>query len=103
MILVSGADPTSSFSFWRTSFFIGRTYALCSLLGKMLVFQVEEPMVTVTGTEPKPLRFVSVWKLFISVEISLGTVMKCQEAFAADHSHNFSLKMNVGFMSVLYR
>ena len=67
--------------------------------GKMLVFQVVLPIVTFTGTEPKPRRG-PLWKSLICWEVFKGTVTKCQEAFP-DQSQTSDLKVNVGSMEKL--
>ena len=67
---------TARFSFWRISFLTGKRYVLF-LSGKIEVFQLVLPTLTLTGMEPKPFGLKSKL-LFISLLISSFMVTKCQ-------------------------
>src|SRR3989338_65626 len=68
--------PSLTFSFLRTSALSGRRYAPDFLSGKIDVFQLVLPIVTVTGSEPQP-RDNTLNFFLMPSDCFLGRVMKC--------------------------
>ena len=67
--------PSSRSCAFRTGFFTGRTNEPDLLSGKTEVVQREVPIVTMTRTDPNPLRRPSVNSVMSSAQLS-GSVMK---------------------------
>ena len=82
-------SPSLSFSFLRTDAFTGKTNSP-SLVGKILVFHLVFPIVTITLILPKPLAF-GILAAFIFFESVLLIVKKCQAALSVLYFQSFVL------------
>lgn len=92
--------PAAIFSALRTDAFNGSKYVSDFLSGKIEVFQLVLPMVTITGREPHPL-FIRPKQFVIIFDCFFGTDKKCQApADEPWYNQTFALILN-RFVNIL--